>query len=93
MAEIRSLNALRAARQDDNRLVTPVEVLEDAAEDIRNGKTKATSLVAVALDAGESGEEYEIELWTANMKSAEILALLEVAKTAVLRHMKFIPEP
>ena len=92
-AEIRSINALRAAKKDDNSLLTPAECLEDAAQDIRSGETVADKAMAILLNTGEDGAFYDIRWYASNMRSSEMLALLEATKIRILTAMSFIQEP
>lgn len=89
-ADIRSFNAALAEKAGDNSLWTPLDCLEDAANDLRSGK-KATSVLVITLDASDGG--YDVRCQMANLKASECLALLEVAKAKALGWMGYIPEP
>jgi hypothetical protein len=90
MAEVRSLNALRANRENDNSLLTPLECLEDAAADIRSGQRKCQKLLILCLDAGDDGMAYALSFFASNMKSSEMVALCEAMKARTLRNMDLI---
>lgn len=90
MSEIRSINALRAQRERDNRLLTPVECLEDAAQDMRSGDFPCNKLLVLCLY--DEGGSYASRSYASNMRSSEMLALLEAAKVRVLMDMGYIPE-
>lgn len=79
MVEIRSINALRAEKEDDNNLLSPVEALEDAAEDIRSGKVKCNKLLIISLDTGD-GYDYDIQRWMSHLQVSEAVALMEAVK-------------
>ena len=83
MGEVRSINALRATRENDNSLLTPVEALEDAAADLRSGERKANKMVAILLNAED--DDYHFGFVSSNMRVSEMVALLEAAKTRLLR--------
>jgi len=87
MAEIRSINALRANRHDDNTLISPAECLEDVAEDLRSGASQCNKLLVLALDTGDGGD-YDITFAASNMHVTEMIALLEVAKATFLDHLR-----
>jgi len=86
-AEIRSINALRAEREDDNTLLSPVEALQDAIADIQDPKNthKPTKLVIIGLNNDES---YDVSFWLSNIKASEVLALLEYMKADMLDCMR-----
>lgn len=86
-AEIRSLAAARADRENDNGLVSPAEMLRDAARALDAGEETATSALVLFLDAGVDGETYDVNFRASNMRCSEMLALLEVAKRNVLTAM------
>jgi len=91
MAEIKSLNAARAEREEDNSLLSPAEMLEDAAADIKRELVKATSALALLLDAGEDGKKYSVSFYASNLKGSEMVALCEAAKVLILQTMGSIP--
>jgi hypothetical protein len=88
-ADIRSINTIRADRENDNTLLSPVECLEDAAQDLRSGKTKCDKLLVLRLNTSDHG--YAIGFNASHLRASEIVALLEIAKTVFLRQMNFIP--
>jgi hypothetical protein len=93
MTEIRSINAIRANRENDNGLLSPIEALQDAIADIEAGETKCQSILILALDRGEDETCFDIKFNSSNLKSSEMLALLECMKARVLTMMNFIAEP
>jgi len=89
-AEVRSINAIRADRENDNTLLSSVECLEDAAEDLRSGKTKCDKLLVLRLNTGDDGSSYDVGFNASNLRSSEMLALMEVAKAILLAGMGVI---
>lgn len=92
MAEIRSINALKASRENDNRLMSPVECLEDALTDIREGEASPKSLLVIGLDEGADGQGYEIRFWMSRLDTAQAVALMEALKFQLLSDMKLVPD-
>ena len=89
---VRPINALKADRENDNRLLNPEECLQDALADLQEGKVKATSALVLFLDTGEEDEMlYSVRYNASNLKASDMLALLEVAKIQVLKSMNYIP--
>lgn len=86
MAEIRSINALRADRENNNSLVTPVECLRDAIADLESGERQANKALVLLLNAGDDGT-YDFGFLASDLRSSEMVALLEVVKTYVLRSL------
>lgn len=89
MTEIRSINALRAERDNDNSLLSPAECLEDAAQDVRTGERKCQKVLILTLDVGDDDAAYNVGFYAANMKTSEKLALIEAAKSVFLRNMGY----
>lgn len=89
MAEITSLGTARAARNRDNRLYTPIECLEGAAEDLRTGDFLCNKLMVLVLDDADGA--YASRFYACNLKSSEQLALLEAMKARVLKDMGYMP--
>lgn len=90
MSEIRSINALRAQRERDNRLLSPVECLEDAAQDMRADEFPCNKLLVLCLYDGDGS--YASRFYASNMRASEMLALLEASKVRVLMDMGYLPE-
>lgn len=86
MAEIRNINALRADRENDNTLLSPADCLQDAAEDIRLGNLQCDGLLLIALDRTNGGFSFRYRC--SNMRTSEIVALLEVMKAKALSYMQ-----
>jgi hypothetical protein len=89
MTDIRSINALRADRKNDNTLLSPLECLEDAMADIRAGTISPTSLVVISLNRGEDGAAYNVNYNMSNLRSSEALALADVFKAFMLTQMGY----
>lgn len=90
MAEIHTMNAERAKRTQDNTLLSPAEMLEDCAKDLRSGEETATAALTLLLDKGENS--FGVGYYASNISCSEMLALLECAKAKVLAEMGFAPE-
>lgn len=90
MADIRSLNAVRAHKQNDNSLMSPVECLEDAAQDIRSGKLRPTAALIITLNTKDGA--YNTNFRASNLSASQQIALLEVHKAVLLRMMGYVPE-
>lgn len=85
MGEVRSLNAARAIRERDNTLISPLECLEDAANDLRAGKHTATSALVLTLDTTDGS--YCLGFYASNLKASEMVSLCEAMKHRALQHM------
>lgn len=87
---VENLAIARASRDQDNTLLSPVDTLDDARQAIEDGRISPNSLMVLSLD--HSDGNYGFHWFACNLASSEMLALLEVAKTNVLKDMNFIPE-
>lgn len=87
MSELRIINALRADKENNNTLLSPVDTLLDLAEDISTGKVKCDKLLVVALDTGD-GHSYNTHIRLRNMRVSEAIALVSIAKAKLLSWMK-----
>lgn len=85
--DVVSLNSARAERDDDNRHMTPADTLREALADIESGERPATSLMALTLDTDE--KQFSSGWYAANLKSSEMIALMETVKAALLRDMGY----
>lgn len=86
---VRSINAARANREDDNTLLSPIEALQDAIARIEDGQP-VDKLLILTLDT--SDDQFSAGFQACNIKASEMLALLEVVRTKVLISMNYIPE-
>lgn len=77
------LNKIRA--ETDNRLVDPADLLRQAADEIERGEEPATSVLVLRLDS--DGDSYDTGWWAANLKSSEMIALMEFTKARLLNMM------
>lgn len=80
MTEIRPINALRAAKENDNKLVSPREVLQDVIADIDSGKSPMNKVLILMLDDSKP-DGYGFNFAASNMKLSEMVALCEVMKS------------
>lgn len=90
MTNLTFLNAVRASRAEDNNLISPLETLEDTANDIRSGELVCNKLIVIALDTGDDGEKYELHWNMSHFKTSEVIALCEALKTEMLKRMGLI---
>ena len=90
MADVQSLAAARADRENDNTLISPAECCDDAARAIRSGERKADAALVLTLNRVEG--KFDVGYFASNLKASEMLALLEVAKVRILQTMNYIPE-
>jgi len=90
MGEVRSLNAIKASRQDDNTLLTVKELLLDMVADIDAGTLSPTK--AFLIFVNDTDGNYELNWGACNAKSTDMIAMCEVAKTELFAAMGFIPK-
>lgn len=88
MADVRSFNAARADKAQDNSLISPLEQIEEAAEDLRSGKADATSAMVILLDRGKDGGDYNHHWYMSKLAASEAIALLEVVKAGLVRMIR-----
>jgi len=86
VGEVRSLNAVRADRANDNSLLSPSECLGDTARELEAGELVATKALVLLLDTGE-GDDYGVAFRSSNLRVSEMIALIEVAKARLLEMM------
>lgn len=90
MAEVRPFSSIRAAREHDNSMHTPVDCLRDTIADIEAGEITPSSVLVLGLDRGQDGESFRITWAAANLRSSEMLAVLEAAKARILAEMGYV---
>lgn len=85
MAELTQLNAKRAEKEGDCRLVTPLEELKDLVQRIESEKMNPDQLFVCMLtfDKEKPGRWFT-NYGCANMTKRDIIALLEIMKDRVL---------
>ena len=76
MAEIRSIEALRANKAGDNTIISPLATLEDAAEDIRQNVLKCDKLMVIA----QNTETGLVSFYASSMSIYEMITMLELMK-------------
>jgi hypothetical protein len=81
--EIRSINALRADRENDNTLLSPIEAIEDAAMDLRTGKIECDKALVLMLDAKDG--QYNLRFTSSNLRVSEMVSLLEAMKARCIK--------
>jgi hypothetical protein len=89
VGEVRNLNVERAVRAEDNTLLSPADCLEDALNEVRSGKRDCDAVLVLTLDKRDGC--FNTGFYACNIKASEMLALMEVHKTKVLRDMGFLP--
>lgn len=83
MAEIRNIEALRANKENDNTIISPLVTLEDAAEDIRQKHLECDKLMVIA----QNTETGLVSFYASSMSVYEMITLLELAK---LHHLEYV---
>lgn len=89
MGEVRSLNAIKASREDDNTLLTVKEMLLDIVADIDAGMLSPNKAFLIMVRDEDGG--YDLNWGACNARSSEMIAMCEVAKAELLAAMGFIP--
>lgn len=85
MTDVTNLNAVRADRADDNRLWTPADTIRDVLGDIEAGRIEPDKILVLHWKTGE--DDFHTGWAAANMKSSEMIALMEMVKATLLRDM------
>ncbi len=80
-----NLNIVRATKEGNNQCLTPSDILEDALTDIAAGDKTPSKAMVLFLEEDEL--QFSTSWYAANMKSSEMLALLEMIKSSLLRDM------
>lgn len=83
------LGAVRAEREGDNSLLTPIDALRTAIDDIESGECPADGVLVLRLSRGAEGMFFDTGWYASNMKSSEMLALVEVFRHRILAEMCF----
>ena len=78
-----NFNVVRADKENDNRLLSPIECLESVIAEIKSGK-RCDSVLVVMLDRGEDGTSYGSEMRACNISEPDMISLLEISKYTVL---------
>lgn len=87
--KVTSLGARRVDRENDNGLWSPLECLRDAVGELETGERKADCALVLFLDKGQSGMEYNLGWHASRLHASEMLALLDVARAAILADMGY----
>jgi hypothetical protein len=90
VGDVVSFNIERAVREDDNTLLSPADCLEDALREVKSGERECDGLLILTLDRSEG--RFCIGNYACNVKSSEMLAMMEVFKSVALTDMGYIPE-
>jgi hypothetical protein len=87
---IQSLGAMRAEREQDNRLWSPIECLEEAIRDLKSGEMSCTGLVILFVDQGnEEKPVFTVNNYAANIRASSIITAFEAAKVRLLADMGY----
>lgn len=89
MGEVRSLNAIKADRENDNTLLSPKEMMLDVVADIDAGKLAPTKAIVITLDDADGS--YALNWHTCNARCSDMIAMAEVMKAMLLSQMGYIP--
>lgn len=85
MSDITHLNNVRATQENDNSLESPAELLRRLADEIERGERKIDKMMVLSLEHSEGAY---LSSWCAsNIRSSEMISLLEVSKVGVFRSM------
>ena len=90
MGEIRSINAIRADRENDNTLLSPRDLMFDVVADIDDGTVSPTKAFVIVVDDADG--QYRLNWFASNAKASEIISMCEAAKIHMLKAMGFIPD-
>lgn len=82
-----NLNAERALKESDNRLMTPRDMLEAAIHDIDAGESAPTSAVLILVEQDDDEGAFYCEQRTSNMKYSAALGWLELVKSRICNMM------
>lgn len=85
--DVTSLNVARAIRDGDNSLLSPLECVEDAAQEIRSGARTCDKVIVVTVDT--SSDRFAVGFYAAQIRASEMVAALEALKTRILTQMGF----
>ena len=71
--------------KNDNKLISPIETLEDALRCIKDGTISPDKLMVIGLNTEppvkkKPGRGYQINWFLSNLNNSEIVSLLEVVK-------------
>ena len=84
MAEIRDLSIARAYASQDNSLVTPVQILREAAREIEAGEIPADKALIVLIETGDDGvPKFKVRWRAADIRASEIIAACEYMKQEI----------
>lgn len=72
-----------AERNNDAKLYTPMQALQDAMQEIEAGKRTPTKLAVLYLD--DRDMQYKINFRQAGMSMSEMVALLTLMQTKVIK--------
>ena len=88
MSDVTHLNAVRAEREDDNRLISPAEALRVLAREIESGAYECNGLVVLTLD--NEGNNFDVGIRASQLNASTLVTMFEAAKAIVLRDMGYL---
>lgn len=88
MGNVSNFNARRAQEAEDNRLLTPVDSLEDALSEVSSGERKCDKILIITLDTEDDG--YGVGYYASNLSTSEQISLLEAMKAQCLSKMGLV---
>lgn len=82
------LGMRRALTTGDNRHVSPSEVLRAAADDFDEGRETPDGAMVLHVRRGD-GDEFTAGWYASNLRSSDMIALMECIKANLLSEMGF----
>lgn len=83
-ADIRSLSAIRADREGDNRLISPLETLEEMAREIRAGEIDPADMVIIFRKKTDP-EYFDFRYRLSQVRVSDAVVLLTAAKARLVK--------
>lgn len=84
MDNIESLSIARVKKIDDNRLITPIECLNDVVHDLETREIACNKLMIIRLNTNPDDKYYDVNFNCCNLSTQEMIALLEIVKSILL---------
>jgi hypothetical protein len=85
MTDAVDLRAEKVKRETDNSKIQPQDTLRMALADLESGAETPNRVMVLCWDDRE--KEFDTYFYACNIKSSEMLALLEMTKQRILRDM------
>jgi hypothetical protein len=84
MSDVNKLAALRVGKAEDNKDITPLDLLRTMIHDIETGALKVDGLMILWFNRPK-GEDWDMGSYRARVDRVEQLAFLELAKERHIR--------